>query len=140
MIYGLTATFSGFALIISASLSHSWQAEQEAGGQPNQLGAFIAVALRYSGSCAAILNALWIVVMSTLQLTNLYNNCWCQASAAQNGIVNSWVAVLMSNSQMVTIASRYWIAGLFLSIASSILVFFYVAIGKGDDIFNGDAE
>jgi hypothetical protein len=142
MFCGLAATISGFCLIISAWFSHSWKAQQEANGRLRDIvyGPWFCIGLRLIGSCIAILNALWIVVMSILQLTNLYNNCWCQASAFQNGTVNSWVAVLMTNSQVVTFASKYWIAGLFLSICSSFLIFPYIVIGKGDDIYNGNAE
>lgn len=100
------------------------------------LGA-IAVYVRLAANTLAILNAIWVITFSTLQLTNLYNNCACNSSFTKGWVVISLIAIPGS---MYEEARVYWIAGTATAIVSASLFAVFLYIARGEDLYRMDAQ
>jgi hypothetical protein len=127
---------------LSAYLSHRWSVQRERwqvqGSSWYSLGAW-AVYTRLIGNTIAIANTLWIVIFSFLQFTNLYNNCWCASSQFQKGL-DGFVLVLATPAQIYSKASAPWIGGTFMAITCDIICVLFFTLGKGDNLYQGDAQ
>ena len=130
--------------VISSNLSHSWAMKRELRPQDTRsptwgsTGAW-AVYTRLIANVLAILNAIWLVTLSTLTFTNLYNNCWCASAAFQWGS-NTWIPILMTPAMVSAYSHGSWVAGTFLAITCIAATLSFFMIAKGDDLFRGDAQ
>ena len=121
--------------MLSASLSREWSKRRKpkygkASGR-HIFGAS-AVCTRLIGNALAVLNAIWVITFSTLQFTNLYQNCWCASSALQRGTgPGSWVAILASPADYFAAAHTSWISGTFLAMFCSAFCLFFFVWAKG---------
>jgi hypothetical protein len=110
-----------FLQVLSAALSHKWAKRRELRPQDTRpstcfsIGAF-AVYTRLAGNALAFLNAGFLATFSILQFTNLYDNCWCSASAFQQGI-NSYVLIYAIPGQIFAASKTWYIVGTFMAIA-----------------------
>jgi hypothetical protein len=131
-----------FLQSLSAYLSHRFSVQKELHGVGpatwRSLGAF-AVYTRLAGNLLAIANTLWIVTLSFLQFTNVYNNCWCASAEFQNGPY-SFVVVIATQAMIYAKASTPWITGTFIAIASSIFCVLFFTLSMGNDLFRMDAQ
>lgn len=100
------------------------------------LGA-MAVYIRLVSNTLAILNALWLITFSTLQLTNLYNNCACNSSFNKSWVLISSIAI---PGRMYEVASVYWIAGTATAIVSASLFAGFLYMARGEDLYRMDAQ
>lgn len=135
LFYGAAATLVWSLQVLSASLSHGWSKRRESKGvkSPTRLTlGTLAVYTRLIGNALAVLNAVWVITFSTLQFTNLYNNCWCAASALQRGTgPGSWIAILATPAEFFAAAKGSWIVGTFLAIFCSAFCMFFFMLAKG---------
>jgi hypothetical protein len=142
LFYGVAATVIWSLLVLSAWLSHIWSVRREKSGlKPAtwfSIGSF-AVLTRLAGNGLAVFNALWVIAFSTLQFTNLYNNCWCASSALQ-WRVGGWVPLFATSAQLFAVASQYWIAGTFMGVVCAGFCAVFFMLAKGDDLFQMDAQ
>jgi hypothetical protein len=131
LFYGVTATVSWSLLVLSAWLSHIWSVRREHSVVKPvtrfSIGSFAGLT-RLVGNGLAVFKALWVIAFSTLQFTNLYNNCWCASLALQWGI-GGWVPLFATPAQYFAVASQYWIVGTFMGVVCSgfCAVFFMLA-------------
>jgi hypothetical protein len=134
LFYGTAATVTWSLLTTSAWLSHLWAQKKESSG-PQRLAVFsiasLAVITRLAGNALGVCNAFWVIVFSVLQFTNLYNNCWCAASAMQWGS-GSWVILFASPADIFAFSETYWATGTFLGLFVAFLCTFglMVALAK----------
>lgn len=130
--------------VLSANLSHAWAIRRESRPQDTRsptwgsLGAW-AVYTRLIANALAILNAGWLVTLSVLTFTNLYNNCWCASAAFECG-TKTWIPTLMTPGMISAVSHGYWVSGTFLAISCTAITLFFFMIAKGDDLFRGDAQ
>lgn len=138
----MAATIVWALQVLSASLSHHWSEHRETHPERRQtagwlsLGAF-AVYFRLAANTLAILNAIWVITFSTLQFTNLYNNCACNSSFTKDWVVISSIAI---PGRIYEVASVYWIAGTATAIASAFLSTVFLYMARGEELFMMDAQ
>ncbi|MCJ1404405.1 hypothetical protein MMC11_007630 [Xylographa trunciseda] len=69
---------------------------------------------RCLGLLLGALNAIWLLLISILQFTNVYNNCWCEASVLGLGS-KAWVILWATDDQIVAAAWNSWIFAVVMS-------------------------
>lgn len=89
----------------------------------------LAVAARCLGKCIAVMNACWITIISTLQLTNLFDNCWCGSVVPQLGTTYGWIVVFASDAQVTAASYAAWSGGLVLSLTAVFLFTVFILVG-----------
>jgi hypothetical protein len=144
LLYGLKATFVWFLLSLSAWLSHLraiMQNPPRSQRPPTTCFSIerLAVLTRLLENMLAILNGTWVVILSFLQFTNVYNNCWCSASAFQWG-TNSWVLLFATLSELFVVVSQAWAAGTFLGLFCALVCGGFFVFAKGDDLFRMEPQ
>ena len=138
LLYAVIATVVWSLLVLSASLSQFWSVRNENSRAQSGILVWIgalAVLTRLAGNTLAVINALFVLSFSFLQLTNVYNNCWCNSSALQWG-PNHWVLLWATPADYFALSSPYWIGGTFMSIACAAFCTAFFMLAKGDDLFN----
>jgi hypothetical protein len=141
LLYALLGTIAWSLLVLSASLSQLWSARIENSRAQSSVLVWIAalaVLTRLAGNTLAVINALFVLAFSVLQLTNVYDNCWCSSSALQWG-PDHWVLLWATSSDYFAQSSSYWIGGTFMSISCAVFCTAFFMLAKGDDLFNGTA-
>ena len=136
LLYGLLFTTSWLLLLISAYLSHRWSlhvGHSRLG--PASVLAPMAVLTRKASELLALINCVFVVVISGLQMTNILDNCWCDACIPGLGKVAGWVALFVSDQEIAAAAKAAWIGGVSLGIICAITVTAGLLITKGDEIF-----
>src|SRR3954447_9487012 len=81
LLYGLSATGTWLLLVLSSWLSQS----QCCSASPPTSHLNLAVITRRLGKLLAIISALWVIVFSGLQFSNVFNSCWCNSCAVTRG-------------------------------------------------------
>ena len=100
----------------------------------------LAVTTRLAGKALAAANALFLVVTCVVQLTGLYDTCWCAACIPSLGREAGWVILFASDAQIVAVSRGAWIGGVSLSISSAALVTFFYLTSRGDEIFEKNMQ
>ncbi|MCJ1437956.1 hypothetical protein MMC27_007343 [Xylographa pallens] len=89
---------------------------------------------RSLGLLLGALNALWLLLISILQFTNVYNNCWCEGCVLGLGS-KAWVILWASDEQIVAEAWRSWVIAVLMSCAAVLGAGgFFVAV-RGEERF-----
>jgi hypothetical protein len=138
LLYAVLGTVTWSLLVASASLSQFWSARSEnSRTQSSVLGwiAALAVVTRLAGNAVAVINALFVLTFSVLQLTNVYENCWCRSSALQWG-PDHWVLLWATHADYFAHSGSYWIGGTFMSISCAVFCTAFFMLAKGDDLFD----
>ena len=134
LLYGLAATSTWALLTISAWLSQSYYTElilpKTRPCISSEIKAILAVLTRLLGKTLAIASALWIIVLSGLQFSNVYDSCWCNSCAVTRG-VESYVLIFASNQDVVDAALKAWVWGIIWSVITVLVTLLFVAVGKG---------
>ncbi|OCL03560.1 hypothetical protein AOQ84DRAFT_266327, partial [Glonium stellatum] len=134
LLYGLAATSTWALLTISAQLSQSYYTELVLPkARPyirSEVKAILAVLTRILGKLLAIASALWVVVLSTIQFSNIYDSCWCNSCAVTKG-VGSYVLIFASNQDVVGAAMKAWVWGVAWSVITILATLVFVGVGKG---------
>jgi len=141
LLYGAAATAVWFLLTLSAWLSHLWEIRAENGKSTTVCSviAGAAVITRLLGNTLAVVNGLWVLTFSFLQLTNVYDNCWCNASAFEWG-TGAFVTLFSTPTDLFILANRYWSAGTFMGLFCAIISAVFFSLAKGDDLFRTDVS
>ncbi|KAI1485229.1 hypothetical protein F5X96DRAFT_360717 [Biscogniauxia mediterranea] len=156
MIYGATGTASFALLFASTFFSHAAMLQHQAiqrelvksteawpdGQDPGRRGAqtlssltllrVCAVLTRLAGRTLVVLNSLWIIVSSMLELVGFYNNCWCESNYPGKG-ANGWVYLFNEWGALETSARSPWAGSVFLSVfvcLSSLAIFWLYCRGN----------
>ena len=99
---------------------------------PRLLGP-LAVVTRAAGKSAALLNAFWVLIASTLQFTKLFNNCWCESDVLGLGPSFGWVVIFATDEQIADSARVAWGTGIALSLTIVGVLTLFVIFGTGND-------
>ena len=139
--YGLHSTVSWLILLIPAYLSHRWSLHAE----NSRLGPFFvlvprAVLTRKLGELLALINCAYVVVISDIQMTNVLDNCCCDACIPSLGKMNGWIILFASDQEIAAAAMSARIGGVSLGIFCAIIVTASFFIAKGNKIFAQDAH
>lgn len=78
-LYGFLSTFVWILFILSSFLAHYSVATPHQDAY-SRIASRLAVGLRRTGKVIASLNAVWIVVACTFQVTRFYDRCYCNSS------------------------------------------------------------
>lgn len=96
--------------------------------------ALLTVITRLLGQVLALSNVLWLLLISLLQFTNLYNNCWCASCALalkEKALVILWA----TDEQIAAIARRDWTFALAMSAVTVLLVGGFFIVMSGEEMF-----
>ncbi|MCJ1479346.1 hypothetical protein MMC13_008031 [Lambiella insularis] len=88
---------------------------------------------RFSGLLLAILNAFWLLLISTLQFTNLYDNCWCEGCVLGLGS-KAWVILWASDAQIVAAAQESWIFAVAMSAVAVVFAGGFFIVMRGEEV------
>ena len=92
------------------------------------------VLTRYLGVLLGAINAIWLLLISILQFTNVYDNCWCEGCVLGLG-KKAWVILWASDEQIVAAAWNSWIFALVMSFVAVVIAGgFFVTMG-GEELF-----
>jgi hypothetical protein len=86
------------------------------------------------------MNALFLVITSLLQFTNLYNNCWCSAAVMGLGTKGGWVVLFASDDQIFAFSKAASIGGVAMSIVVGAISLYFILSSRGDEIFNENSQ
>lgn len=98
--------------------------------------AVLIVVTRLIGKALACINAFWLLTISLLQFTNIYNCCWCSACVLQYGTVEGWVLLWATDVQISEVALNGWIAGVIISGLALLFAGLFFIFMPGEEIFN----
>jgi hypothetical protein len=98
--------------------------------------ALLIVVTRVIGKTLACCNAFWLLIISLLQFTNMYNSCWCSADVLQYGTLNSWVPLWPTDDQIVAAAREGWIGAVILSGLALLFAGLFFVFMPGEEIFD----
>jgi hypothetical protein len=136
------ATTAWACLAGSAYLSHKYSVRAAAsdGSLSSMDGttslAILIVVTRFTGKALACINAFWLLAISLLQFTNMYNSCWCSACVLQYGTVEGWVILWATDVQISNVALNSWIAGVIISCLALLFAGLFFVFMPGEEIFN----
>jgi hypothetical protein len=94
------------------------------------------VVSRIIGKALACCNAFWLLTISLLQFTNMYNSCWCSADVLQYGTVNGWILLWATDDQIVDVARNGWIGGVIMSGLALLFTGLFFIFMPGEEIFD----
>ena len=135
--YGLLSTVAWLMLLISAYLSHRWSTHNENSRlRPNYILGPLAVMTRKIGELLAFINFLYVIVISGIQMTNILDNCWCDACVPGLGKVAGWVILFASDEEIAATAKPAWIGGVTLGILCAAVITAGLFISRGDEIYS----
>ena len=100
----------------------------------------MAVIIRKFGELLAFINFLYVIVISGLQMTNVLDNCWCDACIPSLGKVAGWVILFASDEEIAATAKPAWMGGVSMGIVCAGMVTLGLFISKGDEIFEQNRE
>jgi hypothetical protein len=127
------ATVSWSLLAGSAYLSHKYFSSA---ALQSTLVAVLIVVARFIGKALACINAFWLLTISLLQFTNIYNCCWCSACVLQYGTVEGWVLLWATDDQIKDVALNGWIAGVIVSGLALLFSGLFFVLTPGEEVFN----
>ncbi|QIX01661.1 hypothetical protein AMS68_007178 [Peltaster fructicola] len=90
-----------------------------------------AVILRLLGKTLCILNTVWLLLTSIMELVGRFDNCWCQGVYPTRG-AGGYVVLFKTAKDLAQTASVYWGAGLAMTIVVVLLAVFFFALGMWD--------
>lgn len=128
LLYGISATATWALLVFSSWLSQS----QCSSAHPRTFYLYLAVLTRRLGKTLAVLSALWVIVFSSLQFSNIFNSCWCNSCAVTRGQgVKSYVILFAPNDVITNLAESAWVFGVLWSVITVFVALAFVGVGKG---------
>jgi hypothetical protein len=128
LLYGLSATGTWFLLVLSSWLSQS----QCLSARPPASYPNLAILTRWLGKLLAIMSALWVILLSGLQFSNVYDSCWCNSCTVTRGTgVKSYVIFFATYDTVAGIASTAWVWGVAWSFVTVLVTLAFVFVGKG---------
>ncbi|MCJ1387087.1 hypothetical protein MMC17_010216 [Xylographa soralifera] len=89
---------------------------------------------RYLGLLLGAINAIWLLLISILQFTNVYNNCWCESCALGLG-TKAWVILWATDDQIVAAAWNSWVFAVVMSCVAVLGAGFFFVAMRGEEIF-----
>jgi len=159
LLFAIISTVAWSLLVISAYLSHTYslsamayelplsstddtrqipdrnqhsRSSQPTTEQPPVILALAIVLTRITGMVLASGNAAWLLLLSLLQFTKMYKNCWCWADVIQYG-TGSWVPIWATSDQIFQEALTSWIAGVVLCAVTVVFAaLFFIIMPSGD--------
>ena len=70
--------------------------------------AVLSVLLSFLGKCFAGMNALWLIASTLMELSGVYDSCWCQAVYVTKG-EKGWILLFQSLEELAIVADSVWV-------------------------------
>ena len=130
LIYGIVSTLAWALLTFSAFVSHRHALIRQnmnltARRKAQRLCCFlgpVAVSMRLSGKALAAANTVFLVAISIIQFTGLFDSCWCDACIPSLGEAKGWVILWADDTQIGAASSSAWGGGTLMSFVSMAIV------------------
>jgi len=119
LVYAAASTLAWMLLVTSSILTHFFAPSKES--HPRTVGRLLAVTLRRAGKLLATCNAVWIIVVCTLQFGDFFDRCYCNSSVT--GLKGGAYDILVMSANQVR---GPWIGGLALACGSAFLFLVFV--------------
>ncbi|MCJ1281785.1 hypothetical protein MMC26_001108 [Xylographa opegraphella] len=89
---------------------------------------------RFLGVLLGSLNAIWLLLISILQFTNVYNNCWCESSVLGLG-TKAWIILWATEEQIVAAAWNSWVFAAVMSFTAVMIAGGFFVVVRGEEVF-----
>ncbi|KAK1980889.1 hypothetical protein LZ30DRAFT_593851 [Colletotrichum cereale] len=136
VIYGIVATASCAAMLLSAWLSHfamrGYQNTQKATGYLQLCGA-VAVVTRLLGQFLLVCNTLWLLIISIFELIGFFDSCYCAGTQLSKGLDHGWILLFKSPDSLKADALGAWRTGIgmgFVTIFLAVMIFYLASRQK----------
>ena len=80
------------------------------------------------GKSLAAANAVFLVAISMIQFTGLFDFCWCDACIPSLGEKNGWVILWANDTQIGAASSSAWGGGTLMSFLSMSLIATFIFV------------
>jgi hypothetical protein len=127
ILYGVLATLVWAMLVVSSFLAYRSTRITAFGtvSKSARIFRYCSILLRRLGKIIAALNAIWLVVASLFQLSNVFDQCWCNSS------IPSWHSkayniIDFSNFDPNTGLVAGWTSGVAVAAATALAFMLYV--------------
>jgi hypothetical protein len=127
ILYGILATLVWAMLVVSSFLAHRSTRMTAAGtiSKSARIFGHCSILLRRLGKIIATLNAIWLVASSLFQLSNTFDQCWCNSSVLSlHG--KAYNVIDFSTFDPSTGLMAGWISGVAVAAASALIFMLYV--------------
>lgn len=123
--YFLYATLSTFIwmLLVAASILSHYATTSRPGGNTWAIQ-WLSIVLRRIGKTLAAINAVFVLMFSMFQFTNVFQRCYCNSSVLMLGAKAYNVLELSSND--LSIMKDAWIAAVFLASGAATFFWFFI--------------
>ncbi|RDW82346.1 hypothetical protein BP6252_03458 [Coleophoma cylindrospora] len=150
ILYGTVATLIWFLLVTSAYLSYYYQRNFIPPKEPavpssidKHMQVFLYVLIpttRISGLVLAWCNSVYLLAISVIQFTNLYNSCWCEGCVLGHGREKAWVILWASGAQIASAATPSWIAAVIISLLTLLCAGVFFLNARGQELIVGQSQ
>ncbi|KAM6492326.1 hypothetical protein JOM56_012050 [Amanita muscaria] len=118
LLYGILATVVWVLFVTSSGLAHSYTASKERGRPAKYIGPLVLI-FRQLGKTIAAFNTAWIIISSLFQFSNVYDNCYCNASVF--GLGSKAYAVLHLVDEDIKLTKLYWASGMIMASGTALV-------------------
>ncbi|GJC99979.1 hypothetical protein ColKHC_08805 [Colletotrichum higginsianum] len=142
VIYGLLASASCAAMLVSAWLSHStmrgYQGELNTTGflmshGATRLRGAAAVTARLAGQFLLVGNTVWLLLISIFELIGFFDSCYCAGTQLSKGLDHGWILLFKGADYLKSDAQAAWGTGIgmgFLTIFLAVMIFYLASRQK----------
>ncbi|TQN68414.1 hypothetical protein CSHISOI_07057 [Colletotrichum shisoi] len=142
VIYGLLASASCAAMLVSAWLSHATMRGYQGGlnttgfltshGATRLRGA-AAVTARLAGQFLLVGNTVWLLLISIFELIGFFDSCYCAGTQLSKGLDHGWILLFKGADYLKSDAQAAWGTGIgmgFLTIFLAVMIFYLASRQK----------
>ncbi|KAK2030400.1 hypothetical protein LX32DRAFT_638264 [Colletotrichum zoysiae] len=132
IIYGVLATVSCAAMLLSAWVSHftmrGYRHATTATAYLQFCGA-VAVMTRLFGQLLLIGNTIWLLAISIFELIGFFDSCYCAGTELSKGLEHGWILLFKSADALKADAQEAWQTGIGMGFVTTFLavMIFYLA-------------
>ncbi|OHW89913.1 hypothetical protein CSPAE12_11504 [Colletotrichum incanum] len=142
VVYGILATASCAAMLVSAWLSHftmrGYQCELNTTGYlefhgTTRLRGAAAVIMRLFGQFLLVGNTVWLLVISIFELIGFFDSCYCAGTQLSKGLEYGWILLFKNADALKADAQPAWGTGIgmgFLTIFLAVMIFYLASRQK----------
>lgn len=126
ILYGIFATLVWAMLVLSSILAyHSTRiSTSESLSRSARISRSLSILLRRIGKFVATVNAIWIVLSSIFQFSNVFDRCWCNSSVI--GLHRKAYTIIDYSHFDLTGTKAAWISGMALAAATAFTFIFSI--------------
>lgn len=123
LLYGCAATVVWMLCVLSSALARSYTTSSH--GLSRKVAGWLAIITRLLAKTLAVVNAFYIILLSLLQFSNVYDSCYCRSSFPGFGNNKAYIKLKYSEDDN-RLVNLYWIGGMIM--VSLVSLLFIIAI------------